>query len=81
MTQNAGQLVNITAVHHVPAGKRVSEIMEAKVPDPGEPENRLKTLVHPLTLTSGTRPRWKDTFFSEDPSLEVELRASARGLS
>jgi len=47
VAQDLGQFVEIPAVHHVPTGERVPEIVKPKLLDPGHLKNGLEALVHP----------------------------------
>ena len=69
MTENLGQLIQIPAVHHVPRGEAVSQVMEAEVLQARQLQYRLEGLIDPLTTRAAT---WR----SQDPLLPDHRRVA-----
>src|SRR5258706_9285885 len=67
MTQDLSQLVQISAVHHVPRGERMPEIVKTEFPDTGEVQQGFETLLHPLAI-SFRAELWQEETFLPDHS-------------
>ena len=61
VTRNLGRFVQVAAVHHVPAGERVPEIVKPKLLDPGQLQNGVETPIHPLAIALGSWHRGRAT--------------------